>query len=503
MMVELEALARTFGGVTHRLRAADVVGVTLDSREVASGSLFCALRGAVLDGRRFVEAARASGASAILTEARPDDQGWLASQPEDLALWLHPNARGVAGLVADAVHGSPSRSMEVVGVTGTNGKTSVSHLVAQLAEQALRKPSVFGTVEHRVWGQAPIAATTTTPDAPTLHRLMGAARDAGGDMAVLEVSSHAIEQERVAGVDFDVCVFTNLTRDHLDYHGSMDAYAAAKLRLFERLGRGKHAVINLDDPLGARFAEVARASGAQVATYGIGSRADLMATRCDVGPNGTNIVLQGMGIQRTGFHYPLRGRHNIENALAALAVMLLLEASPAALATGLASISPAPGRLETVDREGESSRGFAVFVDFAHTPDALRVAQSAAREATREGGRLIVVFGCGGDRDQGKRPHMGAAVKQEADIAILTSDNPRTEDPEAILDAVEVGFKGAVGHAELVREVDRRKAIELAIGLARPGDVVLVAGKGHETVQIIGAERRPFDDRSVVKEFLA
>lgn len=501
-MVDLEHLAREFGGKTLGA-SQDVVGVTLDSRQVEAGSLFCALQGVQADGRRFVEGALERGASAVLTEARPDDADWMRALAPGRALWLHPNARRVAGLVANSVYGAPSTELEVVGVTGTNGKTSVAFMVAQLAAQALRKPSIFGTVEHRVWGSAALPATTTTPDAPTLHRLMRAAKDAGGDMAVLEVSSHAIEQERIAGIDFDVCVFTNLSRDHLDYHGSMEAYAATKQRLFEGLGRGRHAVINLDDAYGARFAEAARASGAQVTTYSIGSRADLTVSRCDVGPNGTQIVLHGMGLQQSGFHFPLRGRHNIENALAALAVMLLLEASPAALATGLASISPAPGRLEPVDPEGEAARGFAVFVDFAHTPDALRVAQSAAREATREGGRLIVVFGCGGDRDRGKRPYMGAAVKSLADIAVLTSDNPRNEDPRAILDEVEVGFHGAVGHAELWREVDRRRALQMALDAARPGDVVLVAGKGHETVQIIGAERRPFDDRSVVKELMA
>lgn len=501
MMVELGSLVARFGGEQVG-NSRDVVGVTLDSRDVEAGSLFCALQGQATDGRHFLDNAFARGASAVLTEARAGDQALLKQLSAEQVVWLHPEARRVAGLAADQVYGHPSRAMEVIGVTGTNGKTSVAFMVAQLAAEALRRPSIFGTVEHRVWGQAPVRATTTTPDAPTLHRLMHAAGQAGGDMAVLEVSSHAIDQERIAGIDFDVCIFTNMSRDHLYYHGSMEAYAETKLRLFRNLGKGKQAVINLDDAYGARFAEAARASGAQVTTYSIGSRADLMATQCDVGPNGTQIVLQGMGLQQSGFYFPLRGRHNIENALAALAAMLLLEASPAALATGLATISPAPGRLEAVDPEGEAARGFAVFVDFAHTPDALRVAQQAAREATRVGGRLIVVFGCGGDRDRGKRPYMGAAVKSLADIAVLTSDNPRSENPDAILDEIEIGFQGAVGHAELWREVDRKRAIQRAVDAARPGDVVLVAGKGHETVQIIGEERRPFDDRLVALELL-
>ena len=310
MIVELGSLVARFGGEQVG-NSRDVVGVTLDSRDVEAGSLFCALQGQATDGRHFLDNAFARGASAVLTEARAGDQALLKQLSAEQVVWLHPEARRVAGLAADQVYGHPSRAMEVIGVTGTNGKTSVAFMVAQLAAEALRRPSIFGTVEHRVWGQAPVRATTTTPDAPTLHRLMHAAGQAGGDMAVLEVSSHAIDQERIAGIDFDVCIFTNMSRYHLDYHGSMEAYAETKLRLFRNLGKGKQAVINLDDAYGARFAEAARASGAQVTTYSIGSRADLMATQCDVGPNGTQIVLQGMGLQQSGFYFPLRGRHNI------------------------------------------------------------------------------------------------------------------------------------------------------------------------------------------------
>lgn len=513
-MVRLSELVTRLGGeLIQRVEfgwAGDpqLTDVALDSRLVGPGALFCALEGNAEDGRRFTPSALAAGAEAVLTAGLSTElgSGFVAgSRGRDLCrgLWLHPDARRAAGLAADLIWGQPSRALAVIGITGTNGKTSVAYMLRELLLRAGKKPSMFGTVEYSVWGEEPVAATTTTPSAPFLHAALGRAQQHGGETAVLEVSSHAIDQERTAGIDFDVCVFTNLTRDHLDYHGSLDAYGATKLRLFRALGPGKSAVINIDDPHGEAFARAAREGGARVVTYSIGSRADLVASRWESGPDGIRLFLQGMGIDQTGFTLPLTGRHNIENALAAAAVMLLLDASPSTLVEGLASISPAPGRLEPVDPRGEVARGFRVLVDFAHTPSALAGALAAAREALGPGGRLLAVFGCGGDRDRGKRPEMGAAVKAGATIAYLTSDNPRSEDPEAILDAVEAGFEAAAGDARLVREVDRRAAIALALTEARPGDVVLVAGKGHETVQILGNERRAFDDRLVVQELLS
>lgn len=508
-MVRLSDLVERLGGELVQLPTSGWAGdpvltnVTLDSREALPGCLFGALEGSLADGRRFASQALASGAEAVLTRSLCDELGQGFVDKNCRGLWLHPEARRTAGLAASIVWGQPTTHLKTIGITGTNGKTSVGYLLTELLIKADLRPSLFGTVEYQVFGEDPVRATTTTPDAPFLHAALARAYTQGGKSAVLEVSSHAIDQERVAGIDFDVCVFTNLTRDHLDYHGSLDAYAATKLRLFSELGPNKHAVINLDDARGHEFAEAARKGGSQVTTYSIGSRADLVASPCEAVPNGTKIVLQGMGISSNDLILPLRGRHNIENALAATAVMLLLDASPSMIVEGLATISPAPGRLESVDPDGETDRGFSVLVDFAHTPDALIGAQAAAREAILEDGRLLVVFGCGGDRDQGKRPQMGAAVKAGASIAFLTSDNPRNEDPELILDAVEVGFQAAVGGALLVRNVDRRAAIAAALDEARPGDVVLIAGKGHETVQIIGREQRAFDDRKVAMELLS
>jgi len=513
-MVRLSDLVARLGGeLVQRAEfgwAGDPVlsGVELDSRAVKPGALFCALAGSEVDGRRFAPQALAAGAGAILTGGISADLGigFVSTgngRSNCRGLWLHPDARRTAGLAADLVWGQPSCAMDVIGVTGTNGKTSVSYMIQSLLAYAGRKPSLFGTVEHCVWGEAPERATTTTPDAPFLHAALARALERGSDSAVLEVSSHAIDQERTAGIAFDIVVLTNVTRDHLDYHGTLEAYAATKLRLFAGLRAGQTAVINLDDPRGEEFAAAARKAGAKVVTYSIGSRADLVASRCEANPEGTRLVLQGMGIIRTGFSFPLRGGHNIENALAAAAVMLLLDASPSTVVEGLATISPAPGRLEPVDPDGEAARGFRVLVDFAHTPDALRRACEAAKEALGPRGRLLVVFGCGGDRDTGKRPEMGAAVKAAADIAFATSDNPRSEDPEAILDAIETGFNAAVGPATLERDSDRRRAIAAALGEAAPGDVVLIAGKGHETVQITRNERREFDDRRVAMELLA
>lgn len=513
-MVRLSDLVTRLGGQLVQRAEAGWAGdpqlwdVALDSRLVGPGVLFCALEGLVADGRRFAPLALAAGAEAVLTSRVSTElgAGFVPAGPGREAcrgLWLHPEARRTAGLAADLIWGQPSRALDVVGITGTNGKTSVAYMLSELLSRAGRKPSMFGTIEHRVYGEAPIVATTTTPDAPFLHAALARALANGGDAAVLEVSSHAIDQERTAGIDFDVCVFTNLTRDHLDYHGTLDAYGATKLRLFRELGQGKSAVINLDDPHGEDFARSAREGGARVVTYSIGSRADLVASRWEAGPDGIRLFLQGMGIDQTDFFLPLTGRHNIENALAAAAVMLLLDASPSTTVEGLATISPVPGRLEAVDPAGEGARGFRVLVDFAHTPSALTGAMVAARTALAPGGRLLVMFGCGGDRDRGKRPEMGAAVKAGAALAFLTSDNPRSEDPERILDAIEAGFHAAAGDARLVRNVDRRAAIAAALSEARPGDVVLLAGKGHETVQILGQERRAFDDRRIAMELLA
>lgn len=466
-----------------------VRGVRLDSRNVEPGDLFAALPGRQIDGGRFVDQAILRGASAVLSPQGIDVAGRAVSN------WIHPRARAVAGMCAASLCGEPSSAMFVAAVTGTNGKTTTAHLTGQLLAFVGRRPAVLGTAGNRLADGVWQAATHTTADAPTLQRLLARHRDLGGDAVALELSSHAIDQERHAGLAIDVAQFTNLTQDHLDYHGDMASYAAAKRALFAGLSRGAHAVINADDPAGLDMAQAARAAGASVHTYSTGSRADLSIRDLETDAAGMSFRIQGMGILRTRVQLPLWGRFNVANALAALAAVLLSGASPLHAVEGLASVSPAPGRLERVDDAG---LGISIFVDYAHSEDALRNVLTTLRaQVGGRGSRLLCLFGCGGDRDRAKRPAMGAAVDQLADVAVLTSDNPRSEDPAAIAAAVLEGF---AGRAKRIVELDRRAAIRVALAEARPGDVVLIAGKGHETTQTIGANVLSFDDRAIAAQ---
>jgi UDP-N-acetylmuramyl-tripeptide synthetase len=365
---------------------------------------------------------------------------------------------------------------------------------------------VLGTAGNRLADGRLEPATHTTPDAPELQRILARHRALGGDSVAMEVSSHALDQERTAGLDFDVAAFTNLTRDHLDYHGDLAAYARAKRRLFESLRPGAAAVVNADDLASQGMAEAARERGATVLTYSARKAADLCATDVRTSLRGTHLVLHGMGISRTRLWLPLAGRYNVENALAAAACALVSGASPSRIVEGLATAPSAPGRLEPVPTQG---RGFAVLVDYAHTEDALESVCRTLRQSLESGaegqgaprsGRLIVVFGAGGDRDRGKRAPMGRVVNELADLAVVTSDNPRSEDPARILEQILSGMEPP--RARRVVEADRRRAIAIACGEARAGDVVLIAGKGHETTQTIGTQVLPFDDRAVAREVL-
>ncbi len=494
----------------------EIAGVRLDSRRVAAGDLFAALPGTRSDGARFALDALSRGAVAVLTPAKHD----LGARSDALQ-WVHPDARAIAGRAAALVQGSPAASMFVVGITGTNGKTTTAHLTGELLSRAGRRPAVLGTAGNKLADGVSTAATHTTPDATELHELLARHRALGGDSVAMEVSSHALDQERTAGLEFDVGVFTNLSRDHLDYHVDLASYARAKERLFAQLKRGGAAVVNADDPVSERMSRVALEHGARVFTYSARLRGDLCATHVQTGLRGTQFFLNGMGISRTRAWLPLAGRYNVENALAAVASALLAGASPSRVLEGLATLRSAPGRLEPVPND----RGVAVFVDYAHTEAALEnvcrvvrasVSQSApalvasasaaisesdaASRADARAGRLIVVFGCGGDRDKGKRAPMGRVVNDIADVAVVTSDNPRSEDPERILAEITAGMEPA--RAQRVVEVDRRQAIRRAIELSQAGDVVLIAGKGHETTQTIGNQVFAFDDRKVAAEML-
>jgi UDP-N-acetylmuramoyl-L-alanyl-D-glutamate--2,6-diaminopimelate ligase len=503
-MVRLSELIERLGGEGRPAGDGPLADVHIDSRRVGEGALFCALPGLVQDGARFALEAVDRGAAAILSPEPID------GLPEGVGTWVHPEARRIAGEAAALVYGRPSSEQAVIGVTGTNGKSTVVHLIGCLLRHAGRRPGLVGTVEVRLFGDEPRSTTHTTPDATELQRLCKENQALGGDTLVLEASSHAIDQERLAGLELDVAVFTNLSRDHLDYHPNMDAYAAAKEGIFSFLKAGGAAAINADDAQAERMCAAAARRVDRVVTYGIGSRGDLSAFLAEIGPRGSQVFLEGMGISKTGFFLPLVGRYNVENALAALAAVLLLGASPSRAFEGLASVSSPRGRLEAVDIGNR--HGFQVFVDYAHTPDALERVLGTLREImslSQDGpgedsalfeGRLICVFGCGGNRDREKREPMGRVVGDLADLAVVTSDNPRHEDPDQIIADIQKGL--AKTPCDVVVEADRRLAIREALRRAEPGDVVLIAGKGHEAWQLSRGHRLPFEDSRVVGEEL-
>ncbi len=474
----------------------EVVLVTGDSREVKPGAIFCALPGARADGHDFAAEAARRGAVAVIAE-RP-----VECAPARLL--LAPSARRAMALCAANLHGCPGDAMTLVGITGTNGKTTVSYLVEACARAAALPVGVLGTVTHRFPGNSR-AAAHTTPESTTVQALLAEMRDAGTRLVVLEVSSHALAQDRVAGLRFAAAGFTNLTRDHLDYHGDMEGYFAAKRRLFvEHLAPGGVAVVNARDGWGARLAD----------QLGPGKTAWRYGTRVEDQLRAEAVRLSVAGIEATfqtprgplAIRSPLVGAHNLENLLCAAGLALAAGLPPAAIEAGLAACPGAPGRLERID-----GRGVTVFVDYAHTDDALERALAALRALSPR--RLLLVFGCGGDRDRGKRPLMGAVAGRGADLAVVTSDNPRSEDPLRIIAEIEPGLTGAgrgrrtaaeavAAEPGYVVEPDRRAAIELALACAGPGDVVLVAGKGHEDYQLVGAERRHFDDREEARRAL-
>jgi len=439
----------------------EVTSVAHDSRVVAPGALFCCVVGARTDGHDHARAAVEAGATALLCE-RPLGLG----VPEVLV----GDVRSTMGPAAAAVYGHPSRALEVVGVTGTNGKTTVTHLLRSILETAGRPTAVIGT----------LSGTRTTPEAPELQAELARLRATGTAAVAAEVSSHALAQHRVDGTRFVVGVFTNLTRDHLDFHDSMEDYFDAKARLFEP-GRSEVAVVNVDDPHGQLLLDSARIP---TRPYSLAEVTDLQ-----VGVAASTASWRG-----ERFDVPLGGRFNVSNALAAATAALELGLNPPTIVAGVAATPPVPGRFEVVAPSG----GPVVVVDYAHTPDGL--AQLLAATRSTSGGRLTVVFGCGGDRDREKRPQMGEVAARLADRVVVTSDNPRSEEPLAIIGAV---VAGATGPAEVLVEPDRRGAIALALGAAVEGDVVVVAGKGHETTQTVGTCARAFDDRLVVREELA
>jgi len=455
-------LATSAGDGTGSAAATSVTGVAHDSRAVVPGDLFCCVPGEQTDGHDHAPAAVAAGAVALLCE-----------RPLDLAVpqVLVADARVAMAPAAAAVHGHPSAALEVVGVTGTNGKTTTVHLLRSVLEAAGRRAEVIGT----------LTGARTTPEAPELQRQLARFVADGVTAVAMEVSSHALALHRVDGTRFSVAVFTNLSAEHLDFHASMEEYFQVKARLFTP-ELADAAVVNVDDPRGRLLRDAA-----VIPTRGY-SLDDLEGL--EVGRVTSRFRWRGVEVT-----VPLGGRFNVSNALAAAEAAITLGIEPAAVADGLAAAGPVPGRFEVVD----AGQDFGVVVDYAHTPDGLEHVLGTARELVGQG-RVIVVFGCGGDRDTAKRPLMGAAAARLADRVVLTSDNPRREDPATIISEVRSGIDD---DTTLVVEPDRRRAIALALETARPGDLVVIAGKGHEAYQEVGDERRPFDDRAVARELLS
>ncbi|MGE0394554.1 MAG: UDP-N-acetylmuramoyl-L-alanyl-D-glutamate--2,6-diaminopimelate ligase [Vicinamibacterales bacterium] len=462
-----------------------VTGVAYDSRRVQPGHAFIALRGLKDDGARYAGEAIANGAACVVAES---------PAPEGTRVPWHvvADARVALAVAAARFFGDPSQELLLVGITGTNGKTTTSHVLASIVEAAGIPCGLMGTVAYRIAGRDE-PATRTTPEAPDLQSLLRRMVAAGAGACVMEVSSHALALKRTHGLRFAAAGFTNLTRDHLDFHGSMEAYFDSKKSLFTHLAPGAPAVVNIDDPWGATLA----GAGGRTVTYAVDAQADIR-------PLDVRQSLSGLTFQAVTPHGPVQvrsrlvGRANLYNLLCAIGLASELGLPGSAIERGIAALSGVPGRFELVSGDDDE---VSVVVDYAHTDDALRNLLETARSLTR--GRLITVFGCGGDRDRSKRPLMGLVATRLSDLTVVTSDNPRGEDPARIAEEILLGTAGAPRGGDVRTELDRRAAIDLAITVARPGDLVLLAGKGHEKTQEQGGVTSPFDDAAVAREALA
>jgi UDP-N-acetylmuramoyl-L-alanyl-D-glutamate--2,6-diaminopimelate ligase len=468
----------------------EVSSVEYDSRRVKPGCLFVAMRGESSDGNRFIDQAIRAGAVAVVTDSAEEkpraDVGWA---------FVSHGRRALAKISAN-FYKKPAERTAIVGITGTNGKSTTAFLVESIFAAAKRKSALIGTIEYHVAGRA-LPAPHTTPEALEMNRIFSEALGNGATDAVMEVSSHALAQERVYGIPFDVAVFTNLTRDHLDYHNTMEEYFASKRMLFEGCGTDapRAAVVNIDDQYGVQLAEFARKRSSVNLKYGW-NHGDLHAEKVEISTRGTRFDV-AMPNGTIAVFSALIGRVNVYNILAAAGACYARGCSSEAIAAGVDQLACVPGRFERVD----CGQPFTVVVDYAHTDDALRNLTALARElVSSTKGRVVTVFGCGGDRDRKKRPLMGEAAGRGSDFVVLTSDNPRSEDPLSIINDAVIGLQRT--GAKYGVEPDRRKAIALAIDEARPGDIVLIAGKGHEKVQITQAGAVPFDDVEVAREAL-
>jgi UDP-N-acetylmuramoyl-L-alanyl-D-glutamate--2,6-diaminopimelate ligase len=484
----LGELVAAAGGTAQILRGAPetvIEEIATDSRAVRPGALFAALSGRNVDGHRYLSAAAAAGAAALLIES-----GRSVALPPGVAIVEAAKLRRALGTLADCFFDHPSGDLQLIGVTGTNGKTTVTWILEAIVRAAGRVPGVIGTIVCR-WGGLERPAGNTTPEAPQLQRMLREMVDAGVQVVALEASSHALELDRLVGCRFAVAVFTNIGRDHLDFHRGLEAYCAAKAKLFTGFAPAA-SVINADDPFGA---ELIAAVGGTVITYGLGETAALRAVEIVTDVAGVRFAITAEG-QKLSIVSPLIGAHNVANILAAAAAARALGLSWDAVQAGVAACALVPGRFERVG----AGAGPLVLVDFAHTPEAVENALRVARGLCP--GTLAVVLGCGGERDRGKRPLMGAAAARLADRVYVTSDNPRSEEPAAILAQIIGGARDSGGMAELQVIEDRRAAIRAAIRDSGAGDLVLIAGKGHEDTQIVATGSRPFSDREEARRAL-
>lgn len=473
--------------LTHEI---EVRHIQYDSRMVGRDDAFVAIRGTGVDGHRFIDDAVGRGAAVVVVDndaVRPDSFFMHAGV---VKVVVSNTRQTLAGMSAN-YFGHPSKKLALVGVTGTNGKTTTTHLIASILERA----GLIGTIEYRIGNEA-LPATHTTPESLELNGLLARMVESGCTAAVMEVSSHALHQHRVDALEFTTAVFTNLTQDHLDYHGSMEEYFKAKKMLFEGLHEKACAVTNIDDGYGMRMVESSRA---RRITYGFRPEADVRADDLTLDMSGIrcNIAHEN---EKTPVESPLIGRFNVYNILAAFAAGIAAGVPKIRLQKTIAEFTNVRGRFERIP----SPRGWTVIIDYAHTPDALQHSLNAIRDIFNvqqqaRRGRIITVFGCGGNRDRGKRPIMGRIATELSDVTIVTSDNPRFEDPETIIDEI---MKGVRGNSTVYRQADRLKAIEQALTIAQPGDVVLIAGKGHETYQVVGDEKIHFSDHEAVQDMV-
>jgi UDP-N-acetylmuramoyl-L-alanyl-D-glutamate--2,6-diaminopimelate ligase len=468
----------------------EITGLTADSRKVKPGDLFICLVGFTVDGHAFAEKAVEQGAAAVLVERE-------LPLPASVVQIVVPDTRRAMAQLADRFYGSPTRELKLIAVTGTNGKTTTTHLIDKILRDRQKRTGLIGTIHMRI-GDTCENVKNTTPDALELQHSFRRMRDVDTEYAIIEASSHALEMGRLRGCEVHTAVFTNLTRDHLDYHKTMENYRFAKSLLFAQLGNRyeagamKTAVLNADDDASSLFAKV---TPARVITYGIDRQADVRAEHIRVTSRGTSFLLHSFA-GTVEMNLRLMGKFNVYNALAATAVGLAEGIPLPAIKESLETVKGVSGRFEAVD----AGQDFSVIVDYSHTPDSLENALVTVKEFAK--GRILCVVGCGGDRDRTKRPIMAQIATKYADITVLTSDNPRSEDPEAIIADMVAGIQH-VPRDRYVQMVDRREAIRYAIGQARENDCILIAGKGHETYQIIKGEVLPFDDREVAREAIA